>query len=48
MQSFHNSLEVKRKYVAHRKADEIIRGVGWNGMTISPMKYCVMLERRRL
>ena len=35
MQSFHNDIEVKRKYVArteqHRKADEIIRGTGWDG-----------------
>ena len=35
MLSFHNDIEVKRKYVArteaHRKADEIIRGTGWNG-----------------
>jgi hypothetical protein len=35
MQSFHNDIAVKQKYVgrteAHRKADEIIRGTGWNG-----------------
>ena len=33
MLSFHNDIEIKRKYVArteaHRKADEIIRGTGW-------------------
>jgi len=33
MLSFHNDIEVKRKYVArteaHRKADRIIRGTGW-------------------
>lgn len=35
MLAFHNDIEVKRKYVArteaHRKADQIIRGTGWNG-----------------
>ena len=35
MKSFHNDINVKRKYVArteaHRKADEIIRGTGWDG-----------------
>jgi hypothetical protein len=34
MQSFHNDIAVKQKYVArieaHRKADEIIRGIGWD------------------
>lgn len=35
MQSFHNDIAVKCKYVArtekHRKADELIRGTGWDG-----------------
>ena len=35
LRSFHNDIEVKKKYVArteaHRKADTLIRGTGWDG-----------------
>ena len=33
MQAFHNSEEIKKRYLsrvaAHRKADELVRGIGW-------------------